>query len=376
MEVEHFALDACGGSLPYEAASRFLERCRQQGETPYFEDGKILGFYNEDYSVTLEPASQIEISISPKAAIGDVEKIYRDFRRRADELLEEEGFRLVNAGYHPYKKADELALIPKERYRFMDHYFEELKGLGKYMMRATASTQVSIDYWSEEDFVEKYRLACILSPVLSLLTENSPVFEGKPEKNHLVRPRIWMNTDAQRCGIFPVTFEDGFGFEAYARYIYQMPAILVFNDAGEAVYTGHKPISGIYGDTLMSRAQIEHVLSMFFPDVRLKNYIEIRVADSMEIGASLQYTALMKSIFYEQDVRRELTEYFGKVSAEDIEAAKREAVFQGFDGMAYGKSFHEICSRLKGLVLRYASAECLKYGAAEFNRLPGGWEEA
>ena len=36
-----------------------------------------------------------------------------------------------------------------------------------------------------------------------------------------------------------------------------------------------------YGDAPMTCADIEHVLSMFWPDVRLKNFVEIRPADSL-----------------------------------------------------------------------------------------------
>ena len=42
-------------------------------------------------------------------------------------------------------------------------------------------------------------------------------------------------------------------------------------------------------------------LSMFFFDVRLKHYVEIRMADSMPIEYSIAYAALIKGLFYDDD---------------------------------------------------------------------------
>ena len=43
------------------------------------------------------------------------------------------------------------------------------------MMRATAATQVSIDYQDEADFVRKMRVANLLTPFFALLSDNAPV---------------------------------------------------------------------------------------------------------------------------------------------------------------------------------------------------------
>lgn len=346
VEIEHFVVGKEGNPADYEEMVRIMEEMKQEEEKPYYEEGHLLGFYNDQYSVTLEPASQVEISIAPKSSIAKIETIYGQFRKRMDELLEKKGLWLVNTGYHPYKKAEELQLIPKKRYEFMNRYFEHSGTLGRNMMRATASVQVSLDYKNETDFVEKYRLACILSPVLSLITDNSPVFEGKRAQNAMVRTNIWMHTDDVRCGIFPGTFLEGFGYRAYAEYLYKNPPILVMDKAGGAVFTGDKTVSEIYEDKEMSTAEIEHVISMFFPDVRLKNYIEMRMADSMELPLALGYTALVKALFYEDRTRRELLNYFGKVEAEDVREAKLSFIRNGYQGEAYQKSAAEIMDKL------------------------------
>lgn len=361
VEIEHFVVGEDGNSMSYEGMAEFLEAFAEETDRKYFVEGKLLGLWGKEFSLSLEPAAQLEISIEPEETIAEIEAVYKRFRNRAEEWFSGRGYRLVNAGYHPYKKAEELSLIPKKRYEFMNRYFETSGKFGKHMMRATASAQVSIDFESEKDFVEKYRLACILSPIFAFLTDNSPVFEGKERKNSMVRTMIWMNTDNVRCGIFPGTFSEDFGYRKYAEYLYANPPILIMDGEGRAVFTGEKTLREIYAGKEMSKAEMEHAMSMFFPDVRLKNYIEIRVADSMELPQVLSYTALIKACFYNRNIREELTAYFGNVEETEITQAKLSLMEEGDGGMAYKKTISEITDKLCELIEKYGDAEVKQY---------------
>lgn len=48
----------------------------------------------------------------------------------------------------------------------------------------------------------------------------------------------------------------------------------------------------------MSAGDVAHLVSMFWPDVRLKRFVEIRPADSAPLEQVLGYTALVKGLFY------------------------------------------------------------------------------
>lgn len=361
VEIEHFVLNDKGRSMHYEELVRMMEEMRTQSDTPYYEEGHLLGFYNDDYSVTLEPAAQLEISIAPKRTIKEIEKIYLEFQKKTEDFLKERGFHLVNKGYHPFQKAESLELIPKKRYEYMNRYFEKTGTMGKNMMRATASVQVSLDYKDEADFVEKYRLACILSPIFALITDNSPVFEGKKAKKRIVRTIIWNHTDPVRCGIFPQTFEKGFGYRAYAEYLYENPPILVMDGEGHAVFTEDKKADEIYHDREMTKKEVEHLISMYFPDVRLKNYIELRAGDSMDLPSALAYAALVKTVFYTDEMRQELRGFFGNVTKEDIEKAKLSLIDHGSQGMAYGRKAAEIIGKLITEIKKHPTEETEQY---------------
>jgi len=369
VEIEHFVLDGQGNSMHYEELVRMMEEMRTKADIPYYEEGNLLGFYNDDYSVTLEPAAQLEISIAPKRSIWEIEKVYRQFQKKAEAFLQDRGFGLVNKGYHPFRKAESLELIPKKRYEYMNRYFARTGTMGKNMMRATASVQVSLDYRNEADFVEKYRLACILSPVFALITDNSPVFEGKKAEKKMVRTVIWSNTDPVRCGIFPQTFKEGFGYRAYAEYIYKNPPIFVIDRDGQAIFTGNKTAGEIYHDREMTQNEAEHLISMYFPDVRLKNYIELRAGDSMELPFTLAYAALVKAIFYTEEIRKELCRFFGDVTVEDIETAKLSLIDYGSRGMAYGRPVAEIIEKLIEEIKKYPTEETKQYGGCLLTKM-------
>jgi len=369
VEIEHFVLDEKGRSMHYEELAHMMEEMRTKTETPYYEEGYLLGFYNDDYSVTLEPASQLEISIAPQRTIEETEKIYLEFQKKTENYLRDKGYRLVNRGYHPSQKAENLKLIPKKRYEYMNRYFEKTGTMGKNMMRATASVQVSLDYTDEADFVEKYRLACILSPVFAFLTDNSPVFEGKKTEKRMIRTVVWNHTDPARCGMIPQTFEKGFGYRAYAKYLYENPPILVIDSEGQAVYTGNKKAGEIYSEREMTEEEVEHLLSMFFPDVRLKKYIEFRAGDSMELPFALAYVALIKTIFYTEGIRKELCRFFGKVTEKDIEAAKLSLINDGIQGMAYGRPAAEVIGKLAAEIKKYPTEENRRYIGCLLNKM-------
>lgn len=145
------------------------------------------------------------------------------------------------------------------------------------MMRATAACHVSVDYFSEADFVKKYRLAWLLNPLLAFLTENVSAFEDEPFTGHLLRDRIWQGVDAARTGVCPDLFEESFGFGAYARWLLNVPVIVV-NEGGHYKYEPEKTIGDCFETYGSGEDLIRHYLSMVFPDIRLKQFIEIRSA--------------------------------------------------------------------------------------------------
>lgn len=344
IEIEHFVIKEGNQNASYEEVAGlmkeafFHERC-------YYEKNALISVQTLEYIISLEPAAQLEISINPKKSVEEIERVYNDFLDRIEPHLKKRNMRLLTYGYQPYAKAGELPLIPKKRYEYMDAYFKHTDTQGIRMMRGSASTQIAIDYINEFDFVRKFQLAQMLSPVLYLLCENTPVVEKAEKKGYIPRAVIWNHVDNKRCGIIPRSMDEDFSFHTYAEYVYHVPLIFVEN-GGNPVTVGEWSAAEVYREQLMSEEEIEHMLSMVFPDVRLKNYIEIRMADSLPKEKAFAYARLIRDIFYEGRIA-DIRHYLGNPTEAEIAQAKKNVIRYGKDGMVYGRKAGEIFSYLQ-----------------------------
>lgn len=305
-------------------------------------EGDILGVARAGEAVTIEPAAQLELSAGPFDDLGEAQRVFEAFERTVAQKLSARGERLLTVGYHPTAPARSLELIPKRRYDFMNRYLGKKDTFGPCMMRGSASTQVSIDYTSVEDCLRKLRLAYALVPVLSLATDNAPAFEGKPRTHQLVRTAIWQHVDNDRCGLMPGALDTGYTLRRCAEYVLDTPAILVPDEAEQWRYT-EETFGEVYAEHPMARADVEHALSMFFPDVRLKTYVEIRPADSMPVPYVIAYAALVKGLFYSPASLDALDRLFAGIDAEAYCRAKDDLMAHGYEATVYGRPVAELC---------------------------------
>ncbi|MDO4850518.1 MAG: glutamate-cysteine ligase family protein [Actinomycetota bacterium] len=316
-----------------------------EGLAPFFDERTyserhLTGLTRADSNVTIEPAGQIELSIAPQCRLSEIMRIYQEFRARFDEVLADMDAEALTLGYHPHAHARELELIPKDRYRLMDAHFARTGQHGVCMMRGSASTQVSIDYRDEADAIRKFRLATAIGPLISFITDNAPVFEDEIGTGRMVRTAIWNDVDPERSMEAPGLFDFAdYSFGTYAETIMDSDPVLVMND-GKAVSSKERTASEIYADHELSTAEVEHLLSMFFFDVRLKHYVEIRMADSMPIEYSIAYAALIKGLFYDDDNLLALEQALPELHDEDIADAKLALMADGYTATVYGRPAH------------------------------------
>ncbi len=260
-----------------------------------YSEGYLIALTRKDIAISLEPAAQLEVSISPQEDISCIAVIYRQFLEEIQPILETYNYEMITTGYQPASKVENLELIPKERYRFMDRYFSKFGPYGRQMMRGTAATQVSIDYFSEEDFKDKYEIAYRLKEILANMFDNTPVYEGEvcAEKN--IRKKIWEHTDKQRFDIEPFMENDTLSFLGYVNFIMQTPVIVKKQEGTESYE--EKTIEQLCRERELSEEEMIHCMSMVFPMIRAKQFLEIRYADSMPMEKVLEYVYLLKLLF-------------------------------------------------------------------------------
>ncbi len=313
-------------------------------ESAHGTDGRLIGVGDEKKTVTLEPGAQVELSSGPYTNICTIQHDFDNFNNRINSMLEPFGERIVSYGYRPKGLASDIELIPKKRYYFMDRYFERIGTYGRRMMRCSASTQISIDFFSADDCTRKLRLSSILAPLFTLLCDNTPVFENEPRTHHLMRADVWRYCDPDRCESIPNVADLAFSLPDYADFVLNTPAILVPD--GDDYRETSETFGEVYANREMTHAEIEHALSMLFTDVRVKTYLEIRPADSMPAPYVASYAALVKGLFYHEENLTALDSLFESVRNDDIARTRSNLMSDGYGAVAYGQPVTQLLTTL------------------------------
>ncbi len=351
IELEHILVDNTGDSLSYsqpDGVRDVLETLSARYPERTEHDGDLLGVARPGMSVTIEPAAQLELSAGPFGSLDEARRVFEEFEADVAEALAPVNGRALTIGYDPVNRAADKELIPKARYQYMNEYLSSISAWGPRMMRGSASTQISIDYSSEADCVLKARIAQVLTPLFSLMCDNSPIFEGGPRPHPLMRTEVWRHCDPDRCNAVAGLFDEGFGFDAYADYILDVPAIVAPDGQGDIRYDT-RTFGQIHAEVPMAREDAAHALSMVFPDVRLKTYVEIRPADSIPLPYALAYAALIKGLFYFEDSLKALAASCEGMQEGDVEDAKTALMRRGYAARIYGRDAAEICDELVDL---------------------------
>ena len=352
IEAEHFVVDRISHrAVPYSGENgirQILARLMAgYPEAQILPDDEFFGFQVPDFTITLEPAAQLEISISPMESIERISDVYRRFTKNLDAVLAPLGYAALHVGCQPVSPVTALELIPKKRYALMNEYFRHTGTGGIEMMRGTASLQVSVDYYSEKDFRRKLQAAYYYSPILKLLCDNSGSFQGEELNIRLKRTDIWRRTDPIRCGILPGVFSPTYGFADYADFLGRIPPIFL-KQGGEVLPTGFQTADTLFAGKILHEEEIRHLLSMAFPDVRVKQFLEIRVADAVPYPFIPAYCAVIKGLIY-SDVGLEYAQEMIRgegLTEDDIRKAEDALMDLGWEASVYGQPAEELAERL------------------------------
>lgn len=353
--TEHEKFGYCRDTLkplPYDGERSIravLEGLRDRyGWSPVLEGGLIIGLEKNGANVSLEPGGALELSGAPLETIHQTCDEVNTHLEEVRTIAREIGVRFIGLGAAPHWMHEEMPLMPKGRYKLMDGYMQKVGTMGTAMMRRTCTVQVNLDFGSEADMVQKLRVALALQPVATALFANSPFFEGKLNGHKSWRSRIWRDLDADRTGMLPFVFEDGFGFEAWAEYALDVPMYFVYRDGvyvdalgmsfrdflkGELpALPGEKPTLSDWADHLTT----------IFPEARLKKFIEMRGADGGPWRRLCALPALWVGLCYDQGALDAAWDLVKDWDAETREAWRVKASVDGLAAEVGGRTMREL----------------------------------
>ena len=364
VEFEHFVIDKdTMETISYygeNGVAETLKDLEKRGWKGSYEGEHILGLEKGIMVITLEPGSQLEFSMVAQKDIKCIEKGYLEFLQELIPILEAKNQRLIATGYHPNKKIDDIKILPKARYDLMFEHFKTKGSHAHNMMKGTAALQVSLDYKSEEDYIKKFRIANKLSPVLYAIFDNSFYFEGGKWGKHNLRTHVWNNCDDERSGIVLGGIDDDFSYEKYAEYVLNTSPIFTMKGE-EVVPTGDTKMKEIFDPEDYTVEELEHLLTMVFPDVRTKRYIEIRMIDSLPYPLNLGAVALLTGIIYNEENLNKIDEYLKDITIEDVKKSKLDIIENGLEGKLGDKTVLEIGRYLVKLAKEGLPEDEVKY---------------
>ena len=320
--------------LPYDgdrSIRAVLEGLRDRfGWQPVTEGDHLIGLTLNGANVSLEPGGQLELSGAPLDTIHQTCDEVNEHLREVKAIADDIGVGFIGLGAAPIWSHDDMPLMPKGRYRLMDGYMQKVGTHGTQMMRRTCTVQVNLDFGSEADMVQKFRVALALQPVATALFANSPFFEGKPNGHKSWRSRIWRDLDPARTGTLPFAFEQGFGFEQYVDYALDVPMYFVYRDGKYINALGQSfrdflngRLPALPGEVPTLSDWADH-LTTIFPEARLKKYLEMRGADAGSQAHLNALPALWTGLLYDQsalDAAWDLVKHWDTGTREGLRAA-------------------------------------------------------
>jgi glutamate--cysteine ligase len=314
------------------------------------EDGPVLGLRRGKASITLEPGVQFELSGEP---LDDLHLIAAESDQHLLEvapIADKMGIAWLATGFHPLSTGAELSWVPKQRYPIMREYLPRMGAAGLDMMQRTATVQGNFDYRSERDALLKMVVALKVSPLMQAWFSNGPFKEGKPSELLSSRGEVWRHMDPSRSGLLPQLWEkEDPTYDDYVDWTLDSGMFLFRRDGAVVKNTG-QTFRAFMGQGFMRHsATVDDYklhLTTLFPEVRLKNTLEVRSVDSLPPVLALASLAVWTGVFYDDQALAEARELVAPLEYEEVQAGRARMIAEGLHAPFCGRDGFEFAERL------------------------------
>jgi glutamate--cysteine ligase len=363
-------------TVPYEGEAgikALLTGLMTYGWEGVYEDSDagpvLIALSRGGASVSLEPGGQFELSGAPLLDMHEICDETGQHLQEVKTVADRLGLGMLGVGFTPVWRRSDIPVMPKGRYKIMTAYMPKVGGMGLDMMYRTCTVQANLDFSSEADMVAKFRTSLALQPIATALFANSPFIEGKPSGFLSSRANVWTDTDPDRTGMLDFVFEDGFGYEAYARYALDVPMYFAKRNGRYVDLSGRsfrRFMAGELDELPGARPTIkdwaDHTTTIF-PEVRLKQYLEMRGADSGPWGALCALPALWTGVLYDSAALAAAWDLCKHWTAEEHNALRADVARRGLKAEVAGRTVQAIARDLVAIA---------RGGLKARNRLSGG----
>jgi len=297
IEHEKFLLNAKNQRADYPLLEKLLKSLAENNWQEMRENNHLIGLKKDNKSITTEPGFQFELSGQTHESIHEVCAESSGYLKEINRSAENHNIKHLSIGYDPFNSLKDAPKSPKTRYKIMTEEMPKTGKLSLEMMYQTCGLQVNLDYKSERDFVEKFKISNYIVPILIAIFANSPFKNNALSGYHSYRNFIWQST--ARGGMMPIVFEE-MSFEKYFDYIINYPLLFIIKEE-QYQKAENKTFNDFMNGQLSYLPTIKNFqdhLSTIFTEVRLKQYIEIRSLDTCDWGCICNGPAFLTGLLY------------------------------------------------------------------------------
>lgn len=249
--------------------------------------------------ISFEPGGQIEISSAPHASVSSVIDSTQALIGVLQGGMAAEGIELLARGVDPYNDIDAVPLqLHDDRYERMTRYFESIGPSGVRMMRQTAALQINLERGEDPKF--RWRLLNYLAPIVVGLFANSRDYAAKRTEWASYRSRLWRTLDPSRTGV--ICDDHGYA-ERYLSFALNAFAI---RSGGEG--QPYRTFREWMTEPQVDESEWLFHLSTLFPEVRPKEYFELRSADTIEPAHVVAPLVFVTGLVYDPEISVSATE--------------------------------------------------------------------
>ena len=264
--------------------------------------------------ISFEPGGQIEISTAPQPTASGVIDATQSLVTMIRAAMSDVGIDLLARGVDPYNDIDTVPLqLHRDRYTGMTRYFDSIGPSGVRMMRQTAALQINLE--RGEDPRPRWRLLNSLAPIVVALFANSRQYAGKRTDWASYRAQLWRTLDPSRTGI---VYDEPEQAERYLRFA--LDANAMRSGAGGA---GYRAFREWMTEPTVNREEWLFHLSTLFPEVRPKEFFELRSADTIELDSLAAPVVFVTGLVYDDESAQRAIELLGVPSEKLLERAGR-----------------------------------------------------
>lgn len=356
--VEHEKIAVLAGTVdpvPYEGRQgigEVLRRFRRWGYEPVVEDGHAIALQGPGRTISLEPGGQFELSGRAFDCAHSCRRELLNHIARTRAVARELGLRFLAVGYRPFGTPADARWMPKARYAPMRAYLPTRGRLAADMMTMTATVQANFDWSDEDDVRRKMRTAMGVSPIVAAIFANSFLVRGEDSGFASYRYEVWRDVDGDRCGLLPFVFDDDFSYRRYVEWSLDVPIIFLRREGkylpGNGVTFRRFWREGLHGHRATVGDYLDH-LTTLFPEVRLKNVLEVRGADAGDPEMNAALPALWKGILYDENACAEAWKLVSRESFAERLDLQRDVARVGLRAEVGGRKVLDLARELLGI---------------------------